>query len=190
MAKSDTRRRIIDAAYEQFFASGYNGCGVQDIADAAGVPKGTFYNHFKSKEQLALEVLELYRRHIANSLVVDGAQSPFLRLRAHFAQAAEKYEAGHFALGCLIGNFGAEISNANPSLRQSLQAGFDQWSAALATVIRQAQDAGEISARHNPDRLARALINSWEGATLRMKVDQDRGALDDFFAVNFDPLRT
>jgi TetR/AcrR family transcriptional regulator, transcriptional repressor for nem operon len=190
MAKSDTRRRIVDAAYERFFEFGYNGCGVQDIADAAGVPKGTFYNHFKSKEQLALEVLELYRANLAGSLVTKGESSPLSRLRAHFAHAAERYETAHFKLGCLIGNLGAEISNANPALRQSLRAGLDQWSAAVAVVIRQAQAAGEIGARHDPDRLARVLVNCWEGATLRMKVDEDRRAIDDFFAVSFDPLRT
>ncbi len=57
MARSGVRDKIVSAAADRFHALGFNACGVQEIVDAAGVPKGSFYNYFKAKELLALEVL-------------------------------------------------------------------------------------------------------------------------------------
>ncbi len=82
-----------------------------------------------------------------------------------------------------MGNFSIDVSQAGEPLRVALDEAFQGWFAALAAVIRQAQDEGDIEASRNPEQLARYLINSWEGVTNYSKVVRSRLPLDDFFAL-------
>ncbi|GGF00025.1 TetR family transcriptional regulator [Aliidongia dinghuensis] len=188
MPRPSVRGKLLETALEQFQAQGFNGCGVQDITNAAGVPKGSFYNHFASKEALALEVLEQYSQGSRPDLLTDETVPPIDRLRAHFAFLSDRLEGWHFAKGCLLANFGGEIADTNPAVREAMAAFFERWVSAVGVVLRQAQVQGEIDARHDPDQLARFLVYAWEGAVIGAKVMKSRGPLDDFFAVSFDRL--
>ncbi|BDI33590.1 TetR family transcriptional regulator [Capsulimonas corticalis] len=186
--KPSVRDRIVVAALDQFHTEGYNGRGVQEIADAAGVPKGTFYNHFKSKELLALDVLQLYIEGNSPEMLLDTSQPPLERLRAHFGFISRRYAECGFSRGCLLGNFSAEMADVSPALREALDKAFGDWTQGVASLLREAQAAGQIDSRHDPELLARFLINSWEGALLRMKVVKARQPLDDFYDVCFGVL--
>ena len=188
MPKPSVRGKLLETALERFQAQGFNGCGVQDITDAAGVPKGSFYNHFKSKEALAVEVLERYGQGNRFDLLNDGTRAPLDRLRAHFEFLADRLEGWAFTRGCLLGNFASETADTSPAMRDAMVGAFDRWSAAVTHVLRQAQAQGDIDARHDPDRLARFLVQAWEGAITSAKVRKTRGPLDDFFAVSFGTL--
>jgi TetR/AcrR family transcriptional repressor of nem operon len=179
---------LLDTALERFQAQGFNGCGVQDITDAAGVPKGSFYNHFKSKEALALEVLDRYSRGNRLELLNDEARAPLDRLRAHFEFMADRLEGWAFTRGCLLGNFASETADTSPAMRDAMDRAFELWTEAVSRVLRQAQARGEIDPRPDPDGLARFLVHAWEGATTRAKVCKTRQPLDDFFAVSFGTL--
>ena len=188
MPKPNVREKIVDAALHLFHTQGYNGSGVNDIVVSAGVPKGSFYNHFASKEALGLETIARYWRDYDIDALSDTRVPPLVRLRAHFEKMAEVFGACGFSRGCLLGNFGAEMADANPAIREALSATTSAWIAAIADVLREAREQGSLPADKNVDQFARFMMDAWEGCLIRGKVTKDRAALDDFFAVMFGCL--
>ena len=188
MPRPSVRAKLLETALERFLAQGFNGCGVQDITEAAGVPKGSFYNHFKSKEALALEVLDAYGQGNRFELLSDDRVPPVARLRAHFEFLADRFEGWKFTKGCLLGNFANETADTNPAMRDAMATALERWIAAVGEILRQAQAQGQIDARHDPATLARFLVCAWEGAITAAKVGKTRGPLDDFFTLGFGTL--
>ena len=185
---SRVREKIVDAALDRFHALGYSACGVQEIVDKAGVPKGSFYNYFKAKELLALEVLEIYARGSKRESLADQNIPPLKRLRDHFELMASRYAAFGYHKGCLIGNLAAEASEETPLLRKALAQSLKRWTQAITAVLQEGQRDRSIIASLDPAKTARFLINSWEGAIIRMKIEDSRQPLDDFFAITFPLL--
>lgn len=185
---SPTRDKIFAAAQDRFHALGYSACGVQQIVDAAGVPKGSFYNYFKTKEGLALEVLEMYVASSRREILSNAALSPLTRIREHFGFFISRYEKDGFERGCLIGNLSAESSDDVPLLREALKDSLSTWAELLSSVIIEGQAIGEIKPGLEPAAMARFLINSWEGTVLRMKITNDRRPLDDFMSIGMGLL--
>jgi len=183
------RDKIVHAALDRFHALGFSACGVQEIVDKAGVPKGSFYNYFESKERLALEVLDVYASGSKREMLSDTSVAPVKRLRAHFTFLASRYAGFGYSKGCLIGNIAAEASDNMPLIRKALAQGLANWTKLVAATIRDGQRDGSIEPGLDADEVARFLINSWEGAVIRMKLTNSRQALDDFFALAL-PLLT
>src|SRR5437879_6075778 len=121
MAKSNVRDKLVAAGFELFHTRGYNACGVLDITNAAGVPKGSFYNHFRSKELLALEVLDRYQSLLDLDALKDRSKPPVPRLRSLFKRYMTFHVKWRFVRGCLLGNFGAELSSQSPLVRKALK---------------------------------------------------------------------
>jgi TetR/AcrR family transcriptional repressor of nem operon len=188
MARVDTREKLVDAALCLFHARGYNGAGVQDIVVQAGVPKGSFYNHFASKEALGLETIARYARDSDLALLRDTSVAPLARLRLYFETMATRFTESGFSRGCLLGNFGAEMADANPAIREKLSETLKSWNAAIADVLREARDEGSLPAEKNVEQCARFLTDAWEGCLIRGKVMKDSSAVDDFFAIVFGCL--
>ncbi len=191
MRQTGTRDHLLATGLELLHARGFHACGVQDIIQAADVPKGTFYTHFDSKEQFGAEVLGRYwerRAGAATRILSDETRTPLARLKAYFAAktAARAPDAAY--TGCMIGNFSAELATDSRLVRDRLGTVFAAWTNLLATCIREAQSAGEISTQADPDTLAAFLIDAFEGAVLRSKVDRDTTALARFQAVVFTTI--
>ena len=88
MGKYDTKEKIIQAALKALLHKGFNGVGVQEITEKAGVPKGSFYNHFESKEALGVEIVERYGMgSTRRDVLTDKTVSPLERLRIAFCRA-------------------------------------------------------------------------------------------------------
>jgi TetR/AcrR family transcriptional repressor of nem operon len=185
---SKVREKIVSAAIDCFHESGFSACSVQDIVDRAGVPKGSFYNYFKAKEILAVEVIHLYSKGSGSEFLADHTLVPLERLRSHFEFMAARYAAFGYAKGCLLGNMAAEASENMPLVRKTLAESLAKWSQSAATAIREGQADGTIVPDIDANELARFLINSWEGAVVRMKVVGSREPLDDFFTIAFSLL--
>jgi len=189
--KPNVREKLLDAGVEIFHRCGFNGCGVQEITEAAGVPKGSFYNHFASKEALGAAVLDRYWQQRGGAtlrILEDGEFRPRERLRRHFAAMAANMAKGGYTGGCLIGNLGAELSDQSKLVCERLVAVFAGWTGAVETCIRQAQREGDIRADCDAGVLAAFLINSWEGAVLRAKVDKNAAPFEEFDEVVFGRL--
>jgi TetR/AcrR family transcriptional repressor of nem operon len=192
MARPNVREQLIEAGLKTLHLHGFNGCGVQDITDAAGVPKGSFYNHFESKEALALHALERYWQNGSNrrALLSDTNLDPVERLRQYFHALSEAVVRDDYQRGCLIGNFSLELSAQSTEVRDRLAAMYAAWTRSIESCVRDAQKAGRLQPRLPAAVLAAFLVNAWEGAVLRAKVEQDRSPLDNFESVVFASIFT
>lgn len=190
MPRISMRDQLIASGLETLHRSGYNGTAVQDITDAAGVPKGSFYNYFESKEALALEVIDRYGEDVRSlaSVLSDESLSPVERLRRYFTLVAKRLADRNYERGCLIGNFSNELADQSRLVRDRLSSNFAAWSRAIENCIRDGQTAGEISRDIDPRVLADFLLNSLEGAMLRVKVDKDSSPLDHFVTLVFSRI--
>jgi TetR/AcrR family transcriptional regulator, transcriptional repressor for nem operon len=185
------REDILKAGLKVMFRAGYHGASVRDICAAAGAPQGSFTNHFRSKEQFAVEVLDRYfanlRTHVATALE-DTSLSPRQRLERYLEIISDVLEADKWNRGCLIGDFSLETTSLSKAWRQRLEAIFQEWRAPFATCIAEAQALGEIDATFDALDLAEFLLSSWEGAILRMKVERGPAALERFRKIIFQTV--
>ncbi|MEU8380910.1 TetR family transcriptional regulator C-terminal domain-containing protein [Streptosporangium sp. NPDC048865] len=188
MARKSMRAEIVEAALEQFHIRGYNAAGVKDITDAAGTPKGSFYNHFDSKESLAVVALEHYGAGLRMADLADDRVEPLTRLRRHFEFLRDETVRHGFTRGCLFGNFGAEIADRSDVIRTAVRQGFRQWTALIAGTLAEARQAGSVRPDLDPEATARFLLSAWEGTLVTARADRSAGAFDSFFTIAFDTL--
>jgi TetR/AcrR family transcriptional repressor of nem operon len=162
---------------------GFNGCGVQDITDAAGVPKGSFYNYFDSKEAFAAEILEEYWQSIEDRhgpILYDARMKPLARVVKFFSALSEDHRQCNFAFGCLIGNLSLELSNHSEGARQKLSGLFGRWGTALSETLHEAQERAELPRERDVEEVAAIMVEAYEGAVMRAKVEQSGSAFDRF----------
>lgn len=187
MPRASVREQIVDAAFEQFHRHGYNACGVKLITDSAGVPKGSFYNHFESKEALALEVMNRFgeTRHLGE---LSSTKSPLAGLHNHFKALAKDIVDYGYERGCMYGNFSNEAADHIPSIREGLTVALGFWTDAVTSTIRDAQALGEITSPQSPEVLARFLTNAWEGAIIGERAAKDGSSFQAFFTIAFEVI--
>lgn len=182
MAKPNVKEQIVTAGMTLLHSKGFNATSVQDITEAAGVPKGSFYNHFTSKEELGVEVLQRYTHQAGEIGAVLGASSlpPREWLRGYFSKLVESNIASEFNAGCMLGNFSTELSNQSPAIRHQARQSFASMGAMLKDVIAQGQRDGSIGNQQSAAELANFTADAWQGAVLRAKAEKDRAPLDRF----------
>lgn len=185
MPKPNVKEQLVATSLSLLHSKGFNATSVQDITTAAGVPKGSFYNHFASKEALGLEVLQRYSEGAARlaSALHDTSLSPLGRIQQYFHDYIESNAALDFNCGCLLGNFSTELSNQVPAIRQEMRIAFSKSSGALAGVIAEGQRDGSIAATHTAAELADFVVDAWQGAVLRSKAEHSREPLDRYARV-------
>lgn len=189
MAEATARRAWLVAAAAEFQEHGYNATGIAAIAARAGALKGSFYNHFASKEALAIEVIAGYASD-ARLELLTGPGPAAGRVRAHFAHLREELRRRGDGLGCLLGNFGAEAAVDNPGIRQVVEACFNGWVEALAAALDEARADGQPQSPLDGRDAAQLLIDAWEGALLRAKVLGDPAPVEAFMSFALDQVLT
>src|ERR1700730_11116871 len=125
MARPSLREKLASSAVETLHAKGFHGCSIQDITDAAGGPKGSFFNHFESKEALAIDALGRYLQSCRPDALLDQTPPPLERLKNHFNSLTDRIEASNFERGCMLGNLAIETADAHPQMREKLRIAFD-----------------------------------------------------------------
>jgi TetR/AcrR family transcriptional regulator, transcriptional repressor for nem operon len=189
--KPDTRNKLIQAGLRMFHAEGYAATGLQSIVENVGVPKGSFYNHFASKEAFAAEVMDAYFERSEERLRVFLCEfdiPPLARLEAYFDDRIKTVKAAGFIRGCLLGNFSAEAADHSLLMRARLVVHFETWSEFFANCISEGQHQGTISNQFPAALLGRFILNSWEGALLRMRAEKSAAPLTEFKGIVFDKL--
>ena len=191
MPRPNTKEQLIVAGLNALLEKGFNGVGVQEITEQAGVPKGSFYNHFESKEALGAEIVERYGLNSTRRAILrDKTVPPLQRLRTHFETLNDNFIKSKFERGCLLGNFSAELANQSPVIRESLATLFERWTKDLEVAIADAQSEGAVSSDRDAGDIAAFLLDAYEGTLLRARVQRDRAPFDRFMKLAFEQILT
>ncbi|MUL36326.1 TetR/AcrR family transcriptional regulator [Gloeocapsopsis dulcis] len=189
MGKDTTKIALLKTGARFLKEKGYNNTGIQEVLQATGVPKGSFYYYFKSKEDFGLEIIEndaCEHNRVLNKYLKDETLSPLTRLRRYFEVKYEEFASLQCREGCLLGNLGQELADQNERFRLRLEEIFAAWRNCYIDCLQQAQAVGEISSYLDVPVLADFCLNSWEGALQQMKVTKSPVPLQTFMTVMFD----
>lgn len=185
------RQRLIDIGTELFTQKGFSSTGLDEIVQAAAVPKGSFYYYFGSKQAFADAVIDNYARYFARKLdrtLGNARLSPLQRLKAFTLDATQGMQRFDFQRGCLVGNLGQELGGLEDHFRLRLLAVLDDWRDRVRRCIAEAQASGEISTPLDAALLAQFFWSAWEGAVLCAKLERSTRALDNVAMLFFDHL--
>jgi TetR/AcrR family transcriptional repressor of nem operon len=191
MPKPSHRETLLNEGLKVVLSQGYSGASVRDIVRAAGVPQGSFTNHFHSKEAFAQEVLDLYFAMVRNNVektLRNDALPPLRRLRAWIDLQIAFLKNGDCRTGCLIGNFSIEASDQSELIRQRLTRIIKSITESLIYCLKAAVDAGEVSASTDVREMASFLYASLQGAILQSKVEQSIKPMERFKKVLFSQI--
>lgn len=191
MNVATARERLLETGLGLIHERGYHATGIQDILAAAQVPRGSFYHYFPGKEAFCLAVIDRYAERgycRLDSYLSTHDYSPLRRVRRFFDDTRARHAAGECRRGCLLGNLGQELADVSEACRERVNGHLEHWTARLAQCLRKAQDAGELARTIDTNDYAAVLLNSWEGALLRMKLARSVEPLDAFTRLYFDSL--
>lgn len=162
----DTKAELIRSGLEQLTERGFTSSGVDKILKKVGVPKGSFYHYFASKEAFGQAVIEQYANYFANKLnacLLDESYPPLARINNFVNDAKMGMIRYQFKRGCLVGNLGQEIELLPESFRQPLIEILLCWQHCIANCLKTAQMQGDISNTANCEQLAEYFWIGWEG---------------------------
>lgn len=185
----DTRELLLRAGVEALTEKGFAATGIDEVLRRVGVPKGSFYHYFDSKEAFGAALIERYGSYFARKLdhsFTDHSLPPLARVRAFIADAQAGMARHGYTRGCLIGNLGQEMGALPEPYREQLGAVFADWQQRLTTCLTEAQTQGEIAPNADCEQLSAFFWIGWEGAVLRAKLERSPAALkifaDGYFA--------
>ena len=187
--REDTKQKLIKAGAEIMHLKGFNNTGIQEILDKAGVPKGSFYNFFKSKEDFGLQVIDYYVGFFFDvfaRFLHDESQPPLERIRLLFLWFVGFFKSANYTLGCPLGNLAQELGDVSPVFREKLQTALEGMADLYAAVLQEAQAAGSLSRSLDAGEAARFIVSSWEGALVLMKVMKSTAPLSTHAKFTFD----
>jgi len=167
-----TKQRLLDVGWSMLLEHGYHDLGIQALLAATGTPKGSFYHHFKDKEDFALQVIDQYMRHAHAGLDVclgDTDRPPLERVRRFFELTQQNYRKEGY-MGCLLGGLGQELSGVSEVFRRKIEGCFSEIAERIAVCLDKARKGGDIPADSNTRRMASLLVDCWEGAALRSRL--------------------
>jgi TetR/AcrR family transcriptional repressor of nem operon len=171
LGAQNVREKLAGSAAALFQRFGYTRVSIRDITSSVDVPKGAFYNHFKSKEALASAILSQHFAALLETLVQGGSETAGARLRRHFESIAPSTREPGVSPLQLISTLSAESPALPSALATQIAEGVRLWNTKVAALISPAQAEGQIAAKEDPDLLASLFINCWQGAIIRSKCD-------------------
>jgi len=187
--KTEVRTKLLQTGLRLFGENGFNGTGIKEIVDEVGVPKGSFYNYFKSKEDYTVEIIQFYSDSLSilwDDFLKSGQKEPLGALRYSFEMIISHHEQSEVRTGCLIGNLAAEISEASDLCRQEMHQATTVWKDRVSKQISQGQAMGTIRGDISTDALTEFIWNAWEGALLNMKIKDSTAPVKECIRLLFD----
>ncbi len=178
--KEINRENLLNQGVALLMQQGYHGTGLQEILDAVQIPKGSFYNYFGSKENFGAAVIEHYItpyiQQISSYLEQPDIDA-LSALQRYFNESIAELERTQFKGGCLLGNLMGEIGDSSEICRIALQETLNRYRDVLQAGLSKAQQQGTIRTDKTAREMADLLVNTWQGALLRMKVEQSTAPL-------------
>lgn len=191
MTKEDTKTKILAIGAQIVHEKGFNNTGIQEILSAADVPKGSFYFYFKSKDEFGLALVDFFLSFMGEWMdrhLADPGPSPVKSLKKFFDELMAYFLEKGCKAGCPVGNMAQEMADLSEAFRDKAEQAFSQMKARIKRCLEAARENGEIDPDLDPDETADFILNSWEGALLRMKAQGEIKPLKIFDKMIFDGL--
>jgi TetR/AcrR family transcriptional regulator, transcriptional repressor for nem operon len=186
-----TRRALVRCGTELLTERGFQVTGIDEVLKRVGVPKGSFYHFFKSKDEFGAAVIENYVAYYARKMdrfFNDNTRPPLSRLRDFVDNARQGMMRFDFRRGCLIGNLGQELASLDSGFREQLEAVLVSWEHRVAACLQDAIDKGDLTGETDAQALANFFWIGWEGAILRAKLTRSLAPIDQFVSLYFDKV--
>lgn len=172
---------LLEVGQELFIGSSFNSVGLNDILKRSGVPKGSFYHYFASKEDFALQVIELYHKENYTTLaelLQDNSLNAYQQLKQFFQNSIDHFDDVGYCQGCLMANLSQELADVNENMRSKISQ-FSTEMVELVSGCLERIENNELNLGHLQSReAAQVLMNSWTGAIMKMKLEKSREPLD------------
>lgn len=167
-----TKQRLLDAGLAMLLKHGYNDLGIEPLLTATNTPKGSFYHHFKDKEDFALRIIDQYMVAVHAGLdacLNESSRPPLERVRGFFELTRRSYRKEGY-MGCLLGGLGQELSGVSDRFRRTIDSCLSTITARIAGCLEEGRQRGDLPADCDPRRMAALLVDCWEGAALRSRL--------------------
>ncbi len=190
-AKTVTKNVLLETGVRIMLEKGYSNTGIQEVLDAANVPKGSFYYYFDSKEDFALQIIDYFEAmgdELWHRCFDDGKSTPIEKLKLYCQEKKKMLESDQCRKGCLIGNLSQEMSDQSEVLRARLEEVLTKSRNRLARCIKEGQDKGQISTSMDHIQLAEFFQSGLQGAVMRAKTTKTSAPLQAFFDIMFSQI--
>ncbi|MEV4601094.1 TetR/AcrR family transcriptional regulator [Amycolatopsis sp. NPDC049253] len=184
--KTETRQSILDTARRIVLAKGYAAVGINEVLADAGVPKGSFYHHFESKDAFGEAMMKSYFDDYfatMDRIVADTAKTSGEHLMQYWQYFYDTQAADNCQGGCLVVKLGAEIADLSEAMRVTTKAGTTAIVDRLERMITDGVADGSVSVDDSPRATAESLYDLWLGASMIAKIHGNPGQLDRAMAV-------
>lgn len=172
-SRSPTRDALIWCGTELLTERGFHAIGIEDVLRQVGVPKGSFYHFFESKQAFLEAVVENCREYYClkyEKILLNSERTCLERIREFGDSAMIGMERFEFKRGCLVGNLGQELSSIDQSLASTLDGIMTSWEVALSRCLSDGVASGEIPQDTDVQSLSQFFFTGWQGALLRCKM--------------------
>lgn len=163
-----TRRRILEAAFEEFYRNGFQAGRIDMIAAGAGVTKGALYHHFRDKSALGYAVVEEVVREPLLAAYLEPLRrsegDPLAALQQALRRRADDFADTGIALGCPLNNLMQEMSPLDEGFRARVADTLETWVASFADALEEAKDGGWVRADVDARRMAAFVVAAIEGS--------------------------
>jgi TetR/AcrR family transcriptional repressor of nem operon len=173
MVKEVTKQKIIEIGAQIIHQKGYHHTGIQEVIKAAGIPKGSFYFYFDSKEDFGLQVIDYFNnkhREMVQPILDDKSLSPLQRLEKIFDWFMGRFKEMGYTCGCPIGNLSQEMGDLSPAFRSKLHESFERMVQVIRGLLQEAKENGEVAPGLDLEETANFIVSAWHGALIRMKI--------------------
>jgi len=186
------RDELIEHGVRLFSQQGFHGTGLKEIVDSAGVPKGSFYNHFDSKEAFASEVIDAYSENMMtlfdDIIAAHSKRPPLERLREFHRNLVGIITSNKWRQGCLIGSLAGELGSSCKECTTALRRGTEEWQARASALFAEGQKRGDVRQDLTPEELASQAWNAWQGTLLKVQFEQSGDCLEQTIDIVLDRL--
>ncbi len=189
--KTDTKLRLLEIGAHIILLKGYNSTGIKEILDKAGIPKGSFYFYFKSKEAYGLEILDYYSIQVLSLLeqnLNNIEETIPIRIKTFFNDFLNPFCELDFKGGCPFGNIALEMADLNEAFRTKIKSIFDLMITQIAQKIQEGIEKGEIKEVDDSRAISEFIFFSWEGIIMQMKLNKNKLPLVNFNKQVFETL--
>ena len=184
--------KILENGLELIREKGYHNTGIDDILKINQIPKGSFYNFFKSKEDFGIKALQKYTEQQTKwveEILSDKSRTAFKRLQYFYIKLIAGNLKENCRKGCLVGNMTQELGGLSEAISQQADESLKMITGIITRCIQEGQEAGDIRNDYPASDLAEYLHSSFYGFLLRSKAGQSRKQFDIFMEIVFNFIK-